>query len=206
MLCIYVSMHSTAKSMRKYQHTCLSADVHRWIYLWPSRQTVYRLVTLAFICLSATSVSKYASKCDLSHIFLDVDECRTMADPCRGDMHCVNQNGGYLCIPRGIYSQPFPRNTPRSFSEQSYPEETYPDRSLGYPETFVPNPPPVGPGPSYPIVSRSAPCFIGYTAGADGTCVGEFVSCAVRFSILCFLNSLMTVVCWLKMTDLKVID
>lgn len=121
---------------------------------------------------------KHVSKCHLSHIFSDIDECRTLADPCRGDMRCVNQNGGYLCIPRGLYSQPYARNSP-----QSYPEETYPDASLGYPETFVPNPPPVGPGPgpSYPIVSRSAPCFLGYTAGDDGTCVGEFVPCAVGY-------------------------
>uniref|UniRef100_A0A3Q0SIJ0 Fibulin 5 n=1 Tax=Amphilophus citrinellus TaxID=61819 RepID=A0A3Q0SIJ0_AMPCI len=33
---------------------------------------------------------------------IDVDECRILPDACRGDMRCVNQNGGYLCIPRSL--------------------------------------------------------------------------------------------------------
>lgn len=83
-------------------------------------------------------------------------------------------------MPRGLYSQSYGRNSPRPYPEPSYPEEPYPDRSLGYSETYsapvapvAPGPGP-GPGPSYPIVSRSTPCLLGYTFGADGTCVGKF--------------------------------
>ena len=109
------------------------------------------------------------------NVFLDVsdvDECRTVPLPCRGDMLCVNQNGGYLCIPRDLYNQPYARpDTP------ALPEPAYPDTSAGFPpDTF--RPPPPGPvEPSYPIVSRSAPCILGYTLGEDGTCNGE---CAVN--------------------------
>uniref|UniRef100_A0A3Q0SI75 Fibulin 5 n=1 Tax=Amphilophus citrinellus TaxID=61819 RepID=A0A3Q0SI75_AMPCI len=39
--------------------------------------------------------------------FEHVDECRILPDACRGDMRCVNQNGGYLCIPRSLYNQPY---------------------------------------------------------------------------------------------------
>uniref|UniRef100_A0A6Q2YZC4 Developmental arteries and neural crest EGF-like protein n=1 Tax=Esox lucius TaxID=8010 RepID=A0A6Q2YZC4_ESOLU len=89
----------------------------------------------------------------------DIDECRTVPDACRGDMQCVNQNGGYLCIPRGLYT----------IVER---EPAYSDTSRGYPEAEpYPLPPPPGPvAPSYPIVSRSAPCILGYTLSEDGTC------------------------------------
>lgn len=88
-------------------------------------------------------------------------------------MLCVNQNGGYLCIPRGLYSQPYARPDPPAL-----PEPAYPDTSAGFPpDTF--RPPPPGPvEPSYPIVSRSAPCILGYSVGEDGTCNGE---CVVNF-------------------------
>uniref|UniRef100_A0A8B9H8Q2 Fibulin 5 n=1 Tax=Astyanax mexicanus TaxID=7994 RepID=A0A8B9H8Q2_ASTMX len=79
---------------------------------------------------------------------IDVDECRTGQNPCRGDMRCVNQNGGYLCLPRSLYSQPyFPLSPP-----------------LG-PRTGP------GPGPSYPVMRSSTPCLLGYTLGEDGTCI-----------------------------------
>lgn len=100
-----------------------------------------------------------------ARVCIDVDECRTVTLPCRGDMLCVNQNGGYLCIPRGLYSQSYPRpDTP------ALPEPAYPDTSAGFPpDTF--RPPPPGPvEPSYPIVSRTAPCILGYTVGEDGVC------------------------------------
>lgn len=97
-----------------------------------------------------------------------------MLGACRGDMRCVNQNGGYLCIPQSLYSQPYARA-----ESPSYTDPLYPDTSLGFPEQF---PPPIspavgsgpGPGPSYPIVGRSsAPCLLGYTLGEDGSCVGK---------------------------------
>ncbi|KAJ8411933.1 hypothetical protein AAFF_G00155710 [Aldrovandia affinis] len=95
----------------------------------------------------------------------DVDECRTLADPCRGDMRCVNQNGGYLCIPRGMYSQSYARA-----NSQTYSEQTYPDPSVGIPESY-PNPAqrPAVP-PIYPVQGRSTPCILGYLLGEDGRC------------------------------------
>uniref|UniRef100_A0A8C6TNX6 Fibulin 5 n=1 Tax=Neogobius melanostomus TaxID=47308 RepID=A0A8C6TNX6_9GOBI len=70
----------------------------------------------------------------------DVDECRAIPDICRGDMRCVNQNGGYLCLPRTMYNQPFRPEVP------ALPEPVYPDTSVGlgsegYPDTFLPGPP-----------------------------------------------------------------
>ncbi|XP_018583374.1 fibulin-5 isoform X1 [Scleropages formosus] len=94
---------------------------------------------------------------------VDVDECRTMANPCRGDMRCINQNGGYLCLPRGMYSQSYDRPS-------SYPNPSYPDSSVGYQEPYPQPPVPAAP-PSYPIVGRSAPCLLGYTLGEGGVCV-----------------------------------
>uniref|UniRef100_A0A3Q0SSD2 Fibulin 5 n=1 Tax=Amphilophus citrinellus TaxID=61819 RepID=A0A3Q0SSD2_AMPCI len=62
---------------------------------------------------------------------IDVDECRILPDACRGDMRCVNQNGGYLCIPRSLYNQPYrPEAIP--------PEPVYPDPSAGFQDTFLP--------------------------------------------------------------------
>ncbi|XP_028853002.1 fibulin-5 isoform X2 [Denticeps clupeoides] len=98
---------------------------------------------------------------------IDVDECRTLPDACRLDMRCVNQNGGYLCIPRSLYSQSYARPNSPPYPEPVYP---VPDTSVGFAEQFRQEP--AGPvAPSYPIVSRSAPCLLGYALGEDGTCV-----------------------------------
>lgn len=94
----------------------------------------------------------------------DVDECRTMPDACRGDMRCVNQNGGYLCIPRNLYNQPY-RPDP------IVPEPVYPDPSAGFPNSFLPSPP-RSVEPSYPRVISTAQCILGYTLAEDGTCNG----------------------------------
>ncbi|XP_070698276.1 fibulin-5 isoform X2 [Pempheris klunzingeri] len=94
---------------------------------------------------------------------LDVDECRILPDACRGDMHCVNQNGGYLCIPRSLYNQPYRPETPL------LPEPVYPDTSLGLSDTFLPGPPRSA-EPSYPRVRTTAQCILGYTPAEDGTC------------------------------------
>uniref|UniRef100_A0A3P8RGF2 EGF-like domain-containing protein n=1 Tax=Astatotilapia calliptera TaxID=8154 RepID=A0A3P8RGF2_ASTCA len=93
---------------------------------------------------------------------IDVDECRTMPDACRGDMRCVNQNGGYLCIPRNLYNQPY-RPDP------IVPEPVYPDPSAGFPNSFLPSPP-RSVEPSYPRVISTAQCILGYTLAEDGTC------------------------------------
>ncbi|XP_033843924.1 fibulin-5 [Periophthalmus magnuspinnatus] len=106
---------------------------------------------------------------------IDVDECRVIPDACRGDMRCVNQNGGYLCLPRGLYSQPYRPEVPAL--PEPYPDTGvgaggYPDVSGGagaYPESFVPGPP-RSVEPSYPRVRGTAPCILGYTLAEDGTC------------------------------------
>lgn len=102
-------------------------------------------------------------------LYTDVDECRTVPDACRLDMRCVNQNGGYLCLPRSLYTQSYARP-----EAPAYPEPVYPDTSVGLSEPQFAQPPPGPVAPSYPIVSRTAPCVLGYTLGEDGTCVGEF--------------------------------
>lgn len=114
-----------------------------------------------------------------SSLSSDVDECRTLPDACRLDMRCVNQNGGYLCIPRSLYTQSYARP-----DVPAYPETpAYPDTSVGFSEPQFAPPPPGPVAPSYPIVSRTAPCVLGYTLGEDGTCVGEFNQCSPTFFI-----------------------
>lgn len=103
----------------------------------------------------------------ISPLLLDVDECRTLADPCRGDMRCVNQNGGYLCLPRGMYSQSYDRPIPPSYSEPSLP-----DTSVGFREPYpsAQRPPAA---PSFPVSGRSPPCVLGYHLTDDGLCTGK---------------------------------
>ncbi|XP_077395913.1 fibulin-5 [Festucalex cinctus] len=113
---------------------------------------------------------------------VDIDECRTLPDPCRGDMRCVNQNGGYLCLPRGLYSQPYGADPPTV--PQAQPEPAYQGRGVGgggggggtsagtsasQPDSYVPALP-RSPEPSYPQVSYPVPCILGYTLADDGTC------------------------------------
>lgn len=90
-------------------------------------------------------------------------------------MRCVNQNGGYLCIPRSLYNQPYRPEIP------GQPEQVYTDSSAGFPDTFLPARP-RSPEPSYPRVRNTAQCILGYTPAEDGTCNGESadVSCDVR--------------------------
>lgn len=99
----------------------------------------------------------------------DVDECRSLANACRGDMRCINQQGGYLCIPRGLYNQPYRPEPPL------LPEPVYPDSSVGFSDTFLPG------GarsvePSYPRVRGTAPCILGYALSEDNSCNGEATS------------------------------
>ncbi|XP_041929061.1 fibulin-5 [Alosa sapidissima] len=104
---------------------------------------------------------------------IDVDECRTVPDACRLDMRCVNQNGGYLCLPRTLYTQSYGRPGDPAYPEgPAYPEApAYPDTSVGFSDPQFAPPPPGPVAPSYPIVSRTAPCILGYSLGGDGTCV-----------------------------------
>ncbi|KAG8013127.1 Fibulin-5 [Nibea albiflora] len=118
-------------------------------------------------CTEGFAYDRRARQC------IDVDECRTLPDACRGDMRCVNQNGGYLCIPRALYSQPFRPDT-------SLAEPVYPDTSVGFSDTFVPGPRSVE--PSYPRVRTTAQCVLGYTLAEDGTC--NDLSCSPSVRIL----------------------
>ncbi|KAG7274652.1 hypothetical protein CRUP_004576 [Coryphaenoides rupestris] len=75
----------------------------------------------------------------------DVDECRTQPDPCRGDMVCVNQNGGYLCMPRGMYTQshrPAEPYRPEPYRPEPYRPEPYPQEPYRppVPEPYRPEP------------------------------------------------------------------
>lgn len=96
-----------------------------------------------------------------------------LPDACRGDMHCVNQNGGYLCIPRSLYNQPYRPETP------ALPEPVYPDPSVGFSETFVPAAP-RSVEPSYPRVRTTAQCILGYAPAEDGTCNGKYLIAVVE--------------------------
>lgn len=96
----------------------------------------------------------------------DVDECRILPDACRGDMRCVNQYGGYLCLPQGLYSQPIRPDYPGQV------EQVFPDASDGYSDTALPDRPRSA-EPSYPIIRTNAQCILGYALAEDGTCNGE---------------------------------
>lgn len=106
-----------------------------------------------------------------------MDECRLLPDACRGDMRCVNQNGGYLCVPRVLYTQQYTQDY------QVQQEPFYPDTSDGFSDTLLPSRPrPADPSytrpadPSYPILRTSAQCVLGYGLAEDGTCNGELTS------------------------------
>ncbi|XP_036811254.1 fibulin-5 isoform X1 [Oncorhynchus mykiss] len=143
-------------------------------------RTYARMLTVVVLALCSIH-SGYGQTCTegfaydrRARVCVDIDECRTVPDACRGDMQCVNQNGGYLCIPRGLYNQPtYPRGGEGGGGGAGRSQATYPDTSLGFPEPdSYPLQPPPGPpvAPSYPVVSRSAPCLLGYTLAEDGTC------------------------------------
>lgn len=96
----------------------------------------------------------------------DVDECRILPDACRGDMRCVNQYGGYLCMPQGLYGQAGRPDYPAQV------EQAFPGASDGYPDTVLPDRQRSA-EPSYPIIRTSAQCILGYAVAEDGTCNGE---------------------------------
>lgn len=70
---------------------------------------------------------------------------------------CVNQNGGYLCIPRtnpvyrGPYSNPY---------------------STSYSGPYPAAAPPL-PAPNYPTISRPLICRFGFQMDEGNQCVGE---------------------------------
>ncbi|MBN3296085.1 FBLN5 protein, partial [Amia calva] len=101
---------------------------------------------------------------------LDIDECRVIPDACRGDLRCVNQNGGYLCIHRSLFSPSYPQTGSQSFPGLSYPESSGPYNP--YPAVPAPAPIPASiPASNYPTAGRSAPCLLGYTREEGNQCV-----------------------------------
>uniref|UniRef100_A0A8C6V9U6 Fibulin 5 n=1 Tax=Naja naja TaxID=35670 RepID=A0A8C6V9U6_NAJNA len=98
-------------------------------------------------CSNGFEMDRVSGQC------LDVDECRTIAEACRGDMVCVNQNGGYLCIPRANPNQRSPYMNP-------------------YGPSLYPPPPVPAPVPNYPTVGRAPPiCRFGYRMNENNQCV-----------------------------------
>lgn len=110
-------------------------------------------------CTEGFTYDRRARQC------VDVDECRALPDACRLDMRCVNQNGGYLCIPRSLYNQPY---RPELRPELPPEPDLYPDPSQGFPDSFAPALP--RSAPSYPRVRSTAQCIQGYAPAEDGTC------------------------------------
>ncbi|CAH2327642.1 fibulin-5 [Pelobates cultripes] len=113
-----------------------------------------RLLPLLTLILCLTDSGNAQTQCNngfemdrSSGQCLDVDECRTISDACRGDMMCVNQNGGYLCIPR----------TGTTFRSQ-------------YRNSFLPAVAPL-PSPNFPSPSRPLICRFGYQLDDNGQCV-----------------------------------
>lgn len=100
-------------------------------------------------CTNGFDLDRQSGQC------LDIDECRTIPEACRGDMMCVNQNGGYLCIPRtnpvyrGPYSNPY---------------------STSYSGPYPAAAPPV-PASNYPTISRPLVCRFGYQMDEGNQCV-----------------------------------
>lgn len=66
---------------------------------------------------------------------------------------CVNQNGGYLCVPRTnpVYRSPY----------------------LNPYSNIYPPPPAPGPVPNYPTVTRPLICRFGYQLDENNQCAGK---------------------------------
>ncbi|XP_077910242.1 fibulin-5 isoform X4 [Halichoerus grypus] len=122
----------------------------------------YMILTVTILALCLPSPGYAQQQCtngfDLdrsSGQCLDIDECRTIPEACRGDMMCVNQNGGYLCIPRtnpvyrGPYSNPY---------------------SNPYSGPYPAAAPPLS-APNYPTISRPLICRFGYQMDESNQCV-----------------------------------
>ncbi|XP_051874723.1 fibulin-5 [Pristis pectinata] len=92
----------------------------------------------------------------------DINECQTIPDACKGDMRCINHNGGYLCLPRtaALVLANGPSNPTYSVSSASRLSET--QGSSVYQPVSIPR---------YPVPSRSLICRFGYTVDENNNCV-----------------------------------
>ncbi|XP_032883556.1 fibulin-5 isoform X1 [Amblyraja radiata] len=91
----------------------------------------------------------------------DINECRTIRDACKGDMRCINHNGGYLCLPRTASLL-----VPNGPSNPTYPVSS----QSGYSEMASPSVYQPASIPRYPIPSRSLICRFGYTVDSNNNC------------------------------------
>ncbi|KAJ7401703.1 fibulin-5-like [Pitangus sulphuratus] len=98
-------------------------------------------------CTNGFDLDRASGQC------IDIDECRTIPEACRGDMVCVNQNGGYLCVPRTnpVYRSPY----------------------LNPYSNIYPPPPAPGPVPNYPTVTRPLMCRFGFQLDENNQCAGK---------------------------------
>ncbi|MEE6494346.1 hypothetical protein FKM82_017106 [Ascaphus truei] len=113
-----------------------------------------RIVTVCTLTLCLTDCIHAQQQCNngfemdrASGQCLDVDECRIILDACRGDMMCVNQNGGYLCIPRTNSQYRTPYRNP-----------------------YLPAAAPLSP-PNFPSPNRPLICRFGYKMDDNNQCV-----------------------------------
>ncbi|XP_056349494.1 fibulin-5 isoform X2 [Oenanthe melanoleuca] len=136
-----------------------SAQTLVFFHLFPTvlaMQGLRRILTAFTLAVCLSSPGK-AQQCtngfDLDRTSgqcLDIDECRTIPEACRGDMVCVNQNGGYLCVPRTnpVYRSPY----------------------LSPYSNVYPPPPAPGPVPNYPTVTRPLICRFGFQLDENNQC------------------------------------
>ncbi|XP_017272737.1 fibulin-5 [Kryptolebias marmoratus] len=124
------------------------------------------LAALVFILLCIRS--GHGQTCTNGFVFdsrlrecADVNECVIMPRACQGEMRCVNQIGGYRCIPVGLYDRPY---------SPILPELSYPDPPDGAVDTFQQQISLGSVEPSYPRMRRPLLCTLGYAPAEDGTC------------------------------------
>lgn len=133
-----------------------------------------RMLTLLMLTMWLIS-SGSAQPCDYGYELdrrtrqcIDVDECRIISEPCRGDLICVNQNGGYLCIPRT--STTYRRPYQGSYSNSYRPVPPPPPPAAA---------PPSLPGSSYSQPARPVICRFGYQLDESGQCI-DIDECATE--------------------------
>lgn len=149
----------------------------------------------------------------LSFFLSDIDECALLDDACKGGMQCINNFGGYLCLPN---------------SAVIYITKEGEQVQLADPAPAVPAVPvvPAVPAlpPSQPLLprvyqggqrvaqpSRTIRCAVGFTADEQNLCRGK-ISCTPLFPVLVqlqdntfkifwfFLSSLISVLLLLHLT------
>ncbi|XP_038630474.1 fibulin-5 isoform X2 [Scyliorhinus canicula] len=108
---------------------------------------------VSFTCSDGYRLDRSTGQCR------DINECQTITDACKGDMRCINHNGGYLCLPR----------TAALVLANGPSNPTYPASSpTGRSETSVYQPASI---PRFPVPQRTLVCRFGYTQDDNNNCV-----------------------------------